>query len=130
MGEKRLDLFERWQAEGEDKNNLAILTSLSMQGKTMDEIGAEFDVSGRQLRTLKNRHTSVSSALKKGRQGVVANAQGALMTRISAGDTAAIIYALKVYGGEFFRENTRLEVSGNIPVIVDDIGRRRSHETE
>jgi len=41
------------------------------------------------------------------------------MEKVSSGDTTAIIYALKVYGGEFFndRKTLRAEITG-APISV------------
>ena len=53
-------------------------------------------------------------AIKNGRLSVVAMCQNKLMERVSSGDTTAIIYALKVYGGEFFndRKTVKAEITG------------------
>ena len=39
---KRKDLFEQWVESGEVETNLAIIQSLSMQGKSMKEIVPEY----------------------------------------------------------------------------------------
>ena len=41
---KRKDLFEQWVESGEVDNNLAIIQSLSMQGKSMAEIADVFEI--------------------------------------------------------------------------------------
>lgn len=112
---KRPDLFERWVEDGEADANLAIIQSLAMQGKTVAEIGAEFGTSERNMMTLQKKHAAVKSALKNGRKTVVAMCQSKLMEQVRAGETTAIIYALKVYGGEFFNDRrfvSRTELTG------------------
>lgn len=106
---KRKDLFERWVEAGEVENNLAIIQSLSMQGKSMAEIASTFDISRRTLQNLQKEHPALEKAIKTGRLSVVAMCQNKLMERVSSGDTTAIIYALKVYGGNFFNDRKAIE---------------------
>lgn len=106
---KRKDLFEQWIEAGEVENNLAIAQSLSMQGKSMDEIAKAFDITRRTLQNLQKKHHALEKAIKNGRLSVVAMCQNKLMERVSSGDTTAIIYALKVYGGEFFNDRKAVE---------------------
>lgn len=106
---KRKDLFEQWVESGEVENNLAIIQSLSMQGKSMAEIASAFDVSRRTLQNLQKEHPALEKAIKTGRLSVVAMCQNKLMERVSSGDTTAIIYALKVYGGDFFNDRKSIE---------------------
>lgn len=112
----KLDKFEQWVQEGTAETNLSIIQSLSMQGKTLAEIAAHFGISERQLCRLQKKHMSVMSAIKNGRDSVVAMCQNRLMERVKEGDTTAIIYALKIYGGEFFNDRKyvqKTELSGN-----------------
>ena len=113
---KRLDLIEKWVNDGTLENNLAIMQSMSMQGMTLEQIGAKFGITERHLCNLKNKHSSVNSAIKNGRESVVAMCQNKLIELIQSGDVTATIYALKIYGGEFFndRKFTQLkaEISG------------------
>ena len=62
---QRKDLFEQWVEAGEVENNLAIIQSLSMQGKSMEEIADVFDITRRTLQKLQKEHP----ALGKGNQG-------------------------------------------------------------
>ena len=96
---KRKDLFEQWIEAGEVENNLAIVQSLSMQGKSMEEIASAFDITRRTLQKLQKEHPALKKAIDSGRLSVVAMCQNKLMERVVNGDTTAIIYALKVYGG-------------------------------
>lgn len=106
---KRKDLFEQWVESGTVESNLAIIQSLSMQGKSMDEIAKAFDITRRTLQNLQKEHPTLEKAIKNGRLSVVAMCQNKLMERVSSGDTTAIIYALKVYGGEFFNDRKAVE---------------------
>lgn len=106
---KRKDLFEQWIESGEVENNLAIVQSLAMQGKSMDEIAKVFDITRRTLQNLQKEHAALEKAIKNGRLAVVAMCQNKLMERVSSGDTTAIIYALKVYGGDFFNDRKAVE---------------------
>lgn len=106
---KRKDLFEQWVESGEVENNLAVIQSLSMQGKSMEEIGAAFDVTRRTMQKLQKEHPALAKAISTGRLSVVAMCQNKLMERVSNGDTTAIIYALKVYGGDFFNDRKAVE---------------------
>lgn len=106
---KRKDLFEQWIENGEVENNLAIVQSLAMQGKSMDEIAKVFDITRRTLQNLQKEHAALEKAIKNGRLTVVAMCQNKLMERVSNGDTTAIIYALKVYGGDFFNDRKAVE---------------------
>lgn len=106
---KRKDLFEQWVESGEVENNLAIIQSLSMQGKSMDEIASVFDITRKTLQNLQKRHPALEKAIKNGRISVVAMCQNKLMEKVSSGDTTAIIYALKVYGGDFFNDRKAVE---------------------
>jgi len=106
---KRKDLFEQWVESGEVENNLAIIQSLSMQGKSMNEIAGAFGISRRTLQNLQKEHPALERTIKSGRLSVVAMCQNKLMERVSSGDTTAIIYALKVYGGDFFNDRKAVE---------------------
>ena len=106
---KRKDLFEQWVESGEVENNLAIFQSLSMQGKSIAEMAEAFDISKRTLQYLQKEHPALEKAIRTGRLSVVAMCQNKLMERVSSGDTTAIIYALKVYGGEFFNDRKSVE---------------------
>lgn len=106
---KRKDLLEQWIESGEVENNLAIVQSLAMQGKSMDEIAKVFDITRRTLQNLQKEHAALEKAIKNGRLAVVAMCQNKLMERVSSGDTTAIIYALKVYGGDFFNDRKAVE---------------------
>jgi hypothetical protein len=106
---KRKDLFEQWIESGEVENNLPIVQSLAMQGKSMDEIAKVFDITRRTLQNLQKEHAALEKAIKNGRLAVVAMCQNKLMERVSSGDTTAIIYALKVYGGDFFNDRKAVE---------------------
>ena len=115
MANKRLDLYEKWVEDGIDKEMIAIIASACMQGKTIVQIAAEVDTTERNLHRLRGKHKAVSSALKKQKSVIVSQAQNALMLKVQAGDTTAIIYALKIYGGEFFKKDRteiRTELSG------------------
>ena len=106
---KRKDLFERWVESGEVENNLAIIQALSMQGKSMAEIAEAFEISRRTLQNLQKEHPALKKAISSGRLSVVAMCQNKLMERVASGDTTAIIYALKVYGGDFFNDRKAVE---------------------
>lgn len=106
---KRKDLFEQWVESGEVENNLAIIQSLSMQGKSIADIASVFDISKRTLQYLQKEHPALEKAIRSGRLSVVAMCQNKLMERVSSGDTTAIIYALKVYGGDFFNDRKSVE---------------------
>ena len=114
MANARKDLFDQWVESGAVENNLAILQSLAMQGKSLAEMAECFDISKRTLINLKAKHSAIDKAIKNGRLSVVAMCQNKLMERVSSGDTTAIIYALKVYGGEFFndRKTVKAEITG------------------
>lgn len=115
----RKDLFEQWVENGEIDNNLAVIQSLSMQGKSAAEIADAFDISRRTLMNLQKEHPALAKAIQTGRLSVVAMCQNKLMEKVSGGDTTAIIYALKVYGGDFFndRRTVKAEITGD-PVSV------------
>ena len=119
---KRKDLFEQWVESGEVDNNLAIIQSLSMQGKSMAEIADVFEISRRTLQNLQKEHPAIEKAIRSGRLSVVAMCQNKLMERVSSGDTTAIIYALKVYGGDFFNDRKAVEakISGT-PIAVPSV---------
>lgn len=110
----KLDKFDEWVAEGMVDNSLAVIQSMSMQGKTLDEIASKFGLSERQLCRLQNKHPSIKTAIKKGRDSVVAMCQSKLMDLVRSGDTTAVIYALKIYGGDFFndRRQIKAEITG------------------
>lgn len=114
MANARKDLFDQWVESGAVENNLAILQSLAMQGKSLAEMAECFDISKRTLINLKAKHSAIDKAIKNGRLSVVAMCQNKLMERVSSGDTTAIIYALKVYGGEFFndRKTVKAKITG------------------
>ena len=107
--QEKKDLFEKWVEAGEIENNLAIIQSLSMQGKSMEEIAKAFNITRRTLQNLQNKHPSLRKSVETGRLSVVAMCQNKLMERVSGGDTTAIIYALKVYGGDFFNDRKTVE---------------------
>ena len=78
---KRKDLFEQWVESGEVDNNLAIIQSLSMQGKSMAEIADVFEISRRTLQNLQKEHPAIEKAIRSGRLSVVAMCQNKLMER-------------------------------------------------
>lgn len=123
MSNPRKDLFERWVESGEVETNLAVVQSLSMQGKSIAEIAEAFDISKRTLLYLQKKHPALEKAIKNGRLSVVAMCQNKLMERVSNGDTTAIIYALKIYGGEFFndRKTTKAEISGTLTSVQPQV---------
>ena len=55
----KLDLFDKWVEDGEVENNLAIVQSLSMQGKSVNEIADVFSVTRRTMHNLMNKHPSL-----------------------------------------------------------------------
>ncbi len=114
MANAKKDLFDKWVESGEVENKLAVIQSLSMQGKSLSEIAECFDISKRTLINLKQKHPALEKAISQGRLTVVAMCQNKLMERVTSGDTTAIIYALKVYGGEFFndRKTVKAEITG------------------
>lgn len=113
---KRKDLFEQWIEAGSVENQLAVVQSLSMQGKSTAEIAEVLDISKKTLMNLQKKHASLANAIQTGRLSVVAMCQNKLMERVQSGDTTAIIYALKVYGGEFFNDRkttVKAEITGD-----------------
>lgn len=121
-GRKRKDLFEQWVEAGDAENNLAIIQSLSMQGKSMEEMAEAFGITRKTLQNLQKEHPSLKKAIDTGRLSVVAMCQNKLMERVSSGDTTAIIYALKVYGGDFFndRKSVEAKIAGS-PISVQPL---------
>ncbi len=123
MAKPRKDLFEQWVESGAVETNLAVVQSLSMQGKSTAEIAEAFDISKRTLLYLQKKHPTLEKAIKNGRLSVVAMCQNKLMERVSNGDTTAIIYALKIYGGDFFndRKTTKAEISGTLTSVQPQV---------
>jgi len=109
----RPDTYEQWVKDGEADEKLATIQSLAMQGLPANIIAQKIKISTRTFFDMKRKHRAVAEALRKGRDAVVALLQSKLMERVVAGDTTAIIYGLKVYGGEFFRDRT-LRVNAEI----------------
>lgn len=103
------DAFDKWVESGEVENILGVLQSLAMQGQNMTEMAKQVGVSKRTLQNLQKKHSAVANAIKNGRNTVVAICQNKLMEKVTAGDTTAIIYALKVYGGDFFNDRRTVE---------------------
>ena len=101
------DRVEEWKEQGVLEEKLTLMRSLSMQGLNVKEIGShdEIRLSERQMVRLTRKYSDFRASIKKGREYVVSFAQNALMRQVSEGNITAIIYALKVYGGEFFKEN-------------------------
>ena len=75
----------------------------------MEEIASAFDITRRTLQKLQKEHPALKKAIDSGRLSVVAMCQNKLMERVVNGDTTAIIYALKVYGGDFFNDRKAVE---------------------
>jgi len=116
---KRKDLFEKWVESGVVENKLAIVQSLAMQGQSMAQIAEALEMSRKTLHNLQTKHPSLKKAIDTGRLTVVAMCQNKLMERVNSGDTTAIIYALKVYGGDFFNDRKNFESKSNAaPVSV------------
>ncbi len=109
------DLFEEWIEEGIVENRLAVLQSLARQGKTVAQIGANFGLSERQFLRLQKKHPPIHKAMRMGRQEVTALLENQLYAAAQEGNVTAIIYALKIYGGEFFNDRKyvqKTEVTG------------------
>ena len=98
------DIYQKWEESGDLKDNLAVIQSLSRQGYSQKQIAEEFNMSESTLKSLKRKYSAFFAALKKGRRHVVVIAENELIKRVKSGDTIAIMYALKVYGGEFFQD--------------------------
>ena len=120
MAKKRKDFFEKWIESGEVENKLAIAQSLSMQGQTIKQIAEVLGISCRTMMYLQKEHSALKKAIDTGRLSVVAMCQNKLMEKVAAGDTTAIIYALKVYGGDFFNDRKLInnKVDGNAQAQV------------
>lgn len=110
---KSKDLFEKWVEAGIVENNLAIVQSLSMQGQSMSQIAEALEVTRKTLQNLQKKHPSLKKAIDTGRLSVVAMCQNKLMEKVTQGDTTAIIYALKVYGGDFFNDRKAPKADAN-----------------
>ena len=119
MVARKKDLFDKWVEDGSVETNLAIVQSLSMQGQSIAEIAKAFDVTRRTFHNLKDKHPALKKAIDSGRLSVVALCQNKLIEKVQSGDTTAIIYALKVYGGNFFNDRKTVEakITGT-PVAV------------
>lgn len=111
------------------------MQSLSMQGKSTAEIADYFGMSKRTFMYLQKKYPAISKAIKSGRLSVVAMCQNKLMERVSSGDTTAIIYALKIYGGEFFNDRkvtetkitgTPIEVQPQVQIYLPEIDKEVS----
>lgn len=133
------DLFDKWVEAGEVESKLAIVQSLSMQGRSAAQIGEAFGVTRRTIVNLQKKHPALKKAIETGRLSVVAMCQNKLMERVSSGDTTAIIYALKVYGGEFFNDRRAVEakissapisVQPNVQVYLPSIDTKASDKNE
>lgn len=76
-------------------------------------------MSRRTLQYLQKKHPALKKTIESGRLSVVAMCQNKLMEKVMSGDTIAIIYALKVYGGDFFNDKKFIsaKISGS-PVSV------------
>ena len=122
MAEKKKDLFEKWVEAGEVENNLAIVQSLAMQGQSIAQIAEAFGISRRTLQYLQKEHPSLKKAIERGRLTVVAMCQNKLMEKVMSGDTTATIYALKVYGGDFFNDRSRIDakITGS-PIVQPQV---------
>lgn len=115
---KRKDLFEKWVEAGVVENKLAIVQSLAMQGQSMAQIAEALEITRKTLHNLQIKHASLKKAIDTGRLTVVAICQNKLMERVNSGDTTAIIYALKVYGGDFFNDRKNFESKSAAPTSV------------
>ena len=115
---KRKDLFEKWVETGDVDNNLAIVQSLSMQGQSMEQIAKVLNISRKTLHNLQNKHAALKKAIEKGRLTVVAICQNKLMEKVMSGDTTSIIYALKVYGGDFFNDRKQVNAKINNASVI------------
>ena len=65
MANAKKDLFEKWIESGEAENKLAVIQSLSMQGKSLAEIAECFDISKRTLINLKAKYPAVEKAISQ-----------------------------------------------------------------
>ncbi|MBR1760246.1 MAG: hypothetical protein IJ741_03600 [Schwartzia sp.] len=110
---KKRDLFEKWVEAGVVDSKLALVQSFSMQGQSMGQIADFLEITRKTLQNLQNKHPALKKAIENGRQTVVAMCQNKLMEKVNNGDTTAIIYALKVYGGEFFNDRKLPDVKGS-----------------
>lgn len=75
----------------------------------MAQIAETMGVTRKTLHNLQNKHPALKKAIENGRLAVVAMCQNKLMEKVNQGDTIAIIYALKVYGGDFFNDRKTLK---------------------
>ena len=136
---KRPDTYEKWDADGLMSEKLATCEILSWQGAKLSEIADELEISARTLDKMIKNHPSLKKAIKSQRYVLVKIAISMLIERVNAGDLGAIIYVLKIYGGEFYRQDrpannkalpkeeekpkvkTRKDMSHLSPEVVDAI---------
>jgi len=118
MSKSQKDLFEKWVEAGEIEAKLAVIQSLSMQGQSMNQIAEALETTRRTLHNLQNKHLALKKAIATGRLSVVALCQNKLMEKVQAGDTTAIIYALKVYGGDFFNDRKVLKADSSVQDLI------------
>jgi transposase len=115
-----MDAYQKWEADGELKANLLTVQSMAMEGHSIPKIADALGISERTLKTLKSKYPALSARFKKGRRHVVGVLQSKLMERVEAGDTTAIIYALKVFGGDFYKDRALQNVTVNTGEDVDE----------
>jgi hypothetical protein len=120
----RVDTYQQWVRDGEVDEKLALMQSLSMQGFSISVIAQIVGIGARTLHRFIKDYPAVSSAISTGRLSVVAVLQQRLIDKAIEGDTTAIIYGLKIYGGEFFNDRSlkiRAEITTEINVSPSPI---------
>lgn len=114
-------ILNKWHKDGVYDYNVQIIRSLSMQGASKMDIAKALHISVTGLQKMIRVDPIISDSIKYGRRMVVAKCQNALMERVSAGDTTAIIYALKVYGGGFFNDKYTPKVEEKVKNVEDKL---------
>lgn len=116
---KKKDTYEKWVEEGSLESKLAVINVLAAQGLNMKDIAQAVGIQDRTLYKMQQRHSNVRDAIERGRVYVVAECHSYLMDQVRDGNITAIIYALKVYGGDFYndRKKQEVEVKGDVQQV-------------
>lgn len=114
-------ILNRWHRNGDYDYNVQVIRSLVMQGASKAEIAEALNISVSALHKIIKLDPIISDSFRYGRRLVVAKCQNALMQRVDAGDTTAIIYALKVYGGGFFNDKYTPKIEEKVKNVEDKL---------
>jgi len=114
--------------------NLIRLQGWARDGLTRDQLAEKLGISRATLENWKNKHPQMKEAIKVGRETILYQLENKLITKALNGDTVALIFALKNFGRDRWRDRWDEAVIGRdvkpTPVKINIVAQEDAPDTE